>query len=58
MRLPVQSSPVRDLSVGPPVTERALNVTDLTQEGRRSERRVVAAGFPDVSPGNEEPEAS
>ena len=48
----------QDLSVGPPVTERALNVTDLTQEGRRSERRVAATGSPDVSSDNEEPEAS
>ena len=48
----------QDLSVGPPVTERALNVTDLTQEGRRSARRVVATGSPDVYSDNEEPEAS
>ena len=47
----------RDLSVGPAVTERALRVSDLNEESRRSMRRVVETAAPETSIASNDSEA-
>ena len=47
----------RDLSVGPAVTERALRVSDLNEESRRSMRRVVETGASETSIASNDSEA-